>query len=140
VRVELGLFAVVLAVTAGLVDLSPPAPTTRTDVGAYLDLGGGISARFDATVDARGPEAMAVRLIDRVGQPFRSDDVTIVASQASRDIGDTAWPMAEVSPGRWALDAEVLALPGKWDLTIVVRTSRFTEETGGLFLTVLAPA
>ncbi len=135
-RVEAGLFVAVIAVTGGLVDLSPPAPVTATSVTAYLDLGGGLSAKFDATVDARGVEAVAVRLINPVGQPGRADALTLFASNEA--LGLTASPveMVAAGPGMWTFDGEVLSLPGAWQIDVVARTSRFAEESTAVLVTV----
>ncbi len=130
VRVEVALLSLVLVVTGGLVDLSPPAPAPAgAAIAAELDLGGGVSARLAGTVDAGAADRLTVELIGPLGRPPAVDAVRLDVGSTDLALPPQGWAMAEVAPGTWQVDADLFSLAGDWELDVVVRTSRFTQAS-----------
>lgn len=129
-RLEVGLLVTVLAVTAFLVNLRPGAEEA------------GITGAFDTLVvmsddlqlnlvvdpNRVGFNEIHFYLLDRTGRPISElESVEVLLTQVERDIGPIAREPFVAGPGHWQLDGRDLAVPGEWQVELVVGVDRFTE-------------
>jgi copper transport protein len=127
-RAELGLMAVVLAVTAALVAYSPSAATPAGPFSDSADFG---PARIELTVDpARaGANAVHVYLFDkRTGAQYdRPRRLAITAAEPERDIGPIVLDVRKAGPGHYTVARADLAPGGDWSLVVRAPVSDFEE-------------
>jgi copper transport protein len=125
---EIALGAVVLAVTAALVNAAP----ARVAAAA--------GGRFEAHV------AIGADLVHVVVEPGRVGDnvveltfgkpgveeVRVLFRMAARDIGPLVAEAHRLGPGRFAVHGRHLSVGGRWELEVVARTGRFEEARARL--------
>lgn len=139
VRVELVGLAIVVAITAGLVDATPPRVAvssgpiaTQTTIGKYVVEVGVDPARVGATV-------MHVTLYE-VGSfttiQRRVDEVRAELREPEQDVGPLAVDLLRGGPAHFISNGLVIPLKGKWDLAITVRTGEFDEDQGTISFTI----
>jgi copper transport protein len=59
----------------------------------------------------------------------RAKEVTIAAAQPAKQIGPLNETATRAGPGHYIVPSAVLGVPGKWQLAITVRVSKFDENT-----------
>ncbi len=132
VRFEAAVLVAVLGVTAFLVNLRPAADAA------------GITGAFDTVVEVEdtdlevnlvvdpnrvGFNEIHLYVLDRTGRPVSDiEDVTVELTQPERDIGPIVREPFVAGPGHWQLNGRDLAVPGEWELTVVLGVDRFTEQ------------
>lgn len=132
VRFEAAVLVAVLGVTAFLVNLRPAADAA------------GITGAFDAVVEVEdtdlevnlvvdpnrvGSNEVHLYVLDRTGRPVSDiEDVTVELTQPERDIGPISREPFVAGPGHWQLNGRDLAVPGEWEITVVLGIDRFTEQ------------
>ena len=139
VQFELALIVGVLAITAVLVDATPPRVAvssgpilTQATIGKYVVEIGVEPARVGAT-------EMHLTFYEQGNfstvQP-RVDDVRAALSEPQQGVGPLAVNLLRGGPAHFISNGLVIPLKGKWDLTITVRTGEFNEDQGTVALTI----
>ena len=129
VATEIALAAVVIVLTALLVNL-PPA---RVEAGldgpfiAEVSLG---DADLEVLVDPNEVGANEVHLTATTasGAPLPIKDARVLFTMPSEDIGPLVGKGTKLAPGHFVVQGNQLSVPGKWSLEIVARTGPFDEE------------
>lgn len=131
VGAEVALAAVVLAVTAVLVNAAP-AET------AYGGGGGGTFSTelhgshvfVTATVDpaAVGVSTVDLRITSHDGTPLDPEEATASFSLPERDLGPLDLTLERVGTGHYVSEEARLQFPGDWELEVVVRTSDIDQD------------
>ncbi|HEY6796974.1 MAG TPA: copper resistance protein CopC [Kineosporiaceae bacterium] len=127
---EVGLAAVVLAVTAHLAVTTParsqqpgPAPGNDGPVSAVAVLPQ--QRRVQITVDpplASSP-AMTFQVTDAAGHPLDALELRADAALPDRGIGQIPLTVHHTGLGTYAAHGAALPLPGRWQITVTVRTT-----------------
>lgn len=134
---ETMLAALVLAVTAGLVNLPPPGPAAATEGPLITDvrLGG---ANLEVLVDPNRVGANEVHLTATTpsGKPLAIKQMDVLFSLPSEELGPLEAKAHRLSPGHFVVHGNQLSVPGRWTLEVVARTDRFTEERATVEVTV----
>ncbi|MFT5224126.1 MAG: copper transport protein [Glaciecola sp.] len=129
-RIEAFLMAAVVAVTALLVGQQPASQDAGV-TGAYttyLDLTDDLEVNIVVDPNRAGLNEIHLYLLDRTGRPASSEQVTFILEQPENDLGPFERTPTVTGPGHWSLAGRELAVPGEWNITIVVRIDRFNEE------------
>ncbi len=140
VRVEAGLTASVLAVTAMLGMTAPPSqlvtptndPAAATSRSAdrpaptvvHMSLGEQGTATLQVLQPSTNPTQLQVFLTDSNGQPLKSGGVDLKVSNPDRDLAPIPVPL-KPSNGAWTADYR-FPLPGAWKATLTVQTPDHT--------------
>ncbi len=128
-RLEAGLIAVVLAVTAVLVSYAPPSDSVAGPASGRTEVGGNI---LEYTVDpARvGANQLHLYLFDAAdGSQFDgAKEVTVRAVHEEKRIGPLDVEVRRAGPGHFVAPAAPFGVPGDWTVTVEVRTSRFDQQ------------
>jgi len=129
VRAEAAVLAVVLGVTAVLVNVTPPrsqAGSRIVELRAPTETG---EVELLVTPARAGRNQVHVQYTDEAG---RAADVattlSIDLSLPEAGIDPIREQVVKIAPGHFVLDGNDLALPGDWTVTLAVRTDDFTEE------------
>lgn len=139
VRVEAALLVAVLGVTGVLVSLQPAAEAAGI-TGAYSttvpfeEIG-----QMTVTVDPNrvGRNEVHLYLLTETGRPAEQvDDVTVSLSQPDLDIGPIRREPRLAGPGHFIYSGPDLSVPGTWEVTVEVATSRFDVATATVAVTV----
>ena len=132
VRAEVLLLLAVLLVTGVLQNQRPAAETLgigglfQTTVTLTEDL------KVDVVVDPNvaGQNAIHFYLLDETDRTVSDvEEVTMELSMPSQDIGPIERTPVVAGPGHWVTTGRELAVPGLWEITVNVRTDRFTEAS-----------
>jgi copper transport protein len=123
------VLAVVLGVTAVLVNVTPPrsqAGSRIVELRAPTETG---EVELLVTPARAGRNQVHVQYTDEAG---RAADVattlSIDLSLPEAGIDPIREQVVKIAPGHFVLDGNDLALPGDWTVTLAVRTDDFTEE------------
>lgn len=132
-RVEVALFASVLAATAILAGEPPPGAEAGGPQSASADLG---AARLDVSVEPASVGSNEIHLYlfdaedgsqyDELGQ------VSLEASVPAEEIGPIELDIEKSGPGHYTAPDAVLGVPGEWELELSGRVSRFEDLTGSV--------
>jgi copper transport protein len=125
---ELALLAVVLAVSAALVE-QPPARAQIAGGGPYSSTSQLGPFELDATVDpARtGANTIHLYLLQRSGQPANAAEAKLSASLPSAAIGPLRFKPAVAGPGHFTLNSARLPIAGRWSFRLEVRFGAFDQ-------------
>lgn len=130
VRGEVVVLVAVLAVTGVLSQQRPAAEaagllgTFQTTVALTDDV------QLDLVVDPNvaGRNAMHLYALDATGRPLADvEGVTLELVQPAADIGPIVREPLVAGPGHWVLNGDELVVPGRWEVTVLVRLDRFSE-------------
>jgi copper transport protein len=129
-RAEVALIVVVLGVTAAL---SAYAPSTQAYTGP-ANLSGTVGpAQLEMTVDPARVGANQVHLYllnPKDGTQFtKAREVDVSEVMPAKGIGPLQQGATLAGPGHYIDSSALLGVPGKWRLTVTVRTSEFDEYT-----------
>jgi copper transport protein len=141
VRVEGVVLAVVLLVTGFLVskvpgddDAGTAAPTTASQsssVDTEAALGTG-TIRARLTPGAVGVNSLELTLVDADGAPLEPvEDPVVSVSLPAAEVGPLVRPVAATGPGAYQATLD-LPLPGRWEITVSARLSRFEAPVATL--------
>jgi copper transport protein len=136
VGAEAAALVVVLAVTAVLVNTTPPrtvldptaAPTTQTQ---ELDAGGEAAGTVSLEVVPAevGRNTMHIQYLDAQGVPFDiTTTLNVTMTLPEVDLGPIERQVVKLAPGHFVLEGDELSLPGTWSITFSARTSDFSEQ------------
>jgi copper transport protein len=132
--VEVALAAVILAVTAVLVNTVPPKETAETPAAAvpspFTQTIEGDQLRFGVAVApaATGENHVVLRLMDADGQPFTTIEATAEMSQAERGISAIDIPLTAADEEGVYEGTVELPIPGPWELKITALRTELDEE------------
>jgi len=133
VLVELGLAAVVLALSAVLVGTPPARAAVAQPVDVLLPLQGsaGPDGSVQVSVDPARPGAntLHVYLFDDNGQLTQPADIKVTLTEREQQIGPLAVELAPAGPGHYVGDGMSVPGAGTWTLTVTVRLDEFTATT-----------
>ena len=117
VGIETAVAVLVLAVTAALVS-DPPARTTYGPaVTMSAPLGADhVSVHVDTT--RRGPQAIAIDVVDPAGSPVQVRTASAMVSSATVPALNLVLRKVTPDGSQWATTAAVIPLPGIWTLTL----------------------
>jgi copper transport protein len=140
VRFELALIAVVVALTAALVDATP-ARVSASNVGPILTqetIGGHV---VEVSIDpARaGPTDLHLTLFEEGNfstVQARIDEVRAELTEPEQGVGPLSVPLLRAGPAHFISNGLVIPTRGKWDLTITVRVGEFDENQGTISLDI----
>lgn len=142
VRVEAAVLVVLLLVTGFLVNQRPAAEEAGV-TGAYetyVDLAEGLEVNLVVDPNEAGLNAIHMYLLDRTGRPVADvDDVRLLLTMPTQDIGPIERVPFVAGPGHWQLNGRDLAIPGTWTIEVVVGEDRFTEHRAEIPVVVNAP-
>jgi copper transport protein len=136
VGAEAAAIVVVLAVTAVLVNTTPPrtvlsptaAPTTQTqELDAEGEAAGTVS--LEVVPAEVGRNTMHIQYLDAQGVPFDiTTTLTVTMALPEVDLGPIERQVVKLAPGHFVLEGDELSLPGTWSITFSARTSDFREQ------------
>lgn len=141
VRFELVLIAIVIAITAGLVDATPPRVAAATAAGAIVTEATIGNHVVEILVDpARaGPVDLHVTLFE-IGSfttvQARVDEVRAELSEPGQDVGPLTVNLLRAGPAHFISNGLVIPVKGKWDLAVTVRVGEFDETRGTISLEI----
>ena len=129
-RAEVALIAVVLAVTAALVNFAPPGQAAVGPFSTNATIG---PAHLEMTVEPAlvGANEIHLYLFNAAdGSQYRATkQLRVLLSLPDRDIGPIEAKPQKAGPGHWVIPAEILGVPGDWEAEIINRVSAFDEYT-----------
>jgi copper transport protein len=126
---ELLVFAMIIGVTAVLVDeapaknaqLQPSGPVSaQTTVGPF-------QAVLQVSPAAAGANTITVRLTNRHGDPAHVAEVTVDASLPSHSLGPLDYTASSRGKGSFSVTGAELQIAGTWQIQIGVRQGQFNE-------------
>ncbi len=136
-----GLLVVgVVVATAVLVDLTPPVDAVAGDsAGADGQASGGTfdgdqpfgdaTVYFNLLPGRVGSNEIHITYVDSTGALVDvADSVTLEFAQPEAGVGPVEAETFIVTEGHFTYGGRELSLPGEWEITVVTRTDRFSEE------------
>jgi copper transport protein len=127
--VEALLAVVVLALTAVLVSQPPARLAQRRPVQASVDLGSAGSAGLSLSPGRAGSNDLRLRLT-AAGRPVEPLEVTLTVALPAEHLGPLRVSLERTGPGGYRAAALSLPEPGRWIVTVRVRTSVFDATVG----------
>jgi copper transport protein len=131
-RGELVVLAVVIGLTAALVEATPPRAATAAGLVEVQEQVGDFMA--DVLIDpaGAGPSTLHVTLF-RLGQ-FSTvqapvDEVTATVALPDRGVEALPVKLLRAGPAHFVSDGLVFPFPGRWDLTVTVRVGEFDRDS-----------
>ncbi|MFC7614499.1 CopD family protein [Actinokineospora soli] len=143
VAVEMAVAALVLGVTATLVGTEPAvAERDRSRGPAGVEGPLSMAVPFDAGgLEGRGQLALALDpsavgknqlhlvLLTPEGKPKSAPEVRAELRLEEAGIGPLAVPLVAGGPGHWLSTNLDLPMPGRWEMSVVVRTTEIDQTT-----------
>ena len=131
-QAEVAGVALALAVTAVLVNVTP----AYVDVGVgqvhseILDLGDAGSVQLVVDPNRAGQNSMHLYFYDPAGRPAQiADDVRLELTKPGDGVGPISREPFRAGPAHFQWDGAELVSSGRWEITVVARIDRFSEET-----------
>ena len=131
-RVEAVGVAMAVAITAVLVNVTPAYVAAgigqiHSDI---LDLGDAGSVQVVVDPNRAGDNSLHLYFYDADGRPAEiAEDVRIDLSKPGDDIGPISRTPFRAGPAHFQWDGAELVSSGRWEITVVARLDRFSEET-----------
>ena len=127
---ELALMVAIVGVTAFLV-AEPPARASVAPSGPYATIAqlGPLEVNLVVDPARAGDNDLHLFLLDRSGQPAEVDDLRVLASLPSKQIGPLRFTARRLAPGHFAVLSAHLALAGDWQLRLEARRGEFESLT-----------
>jgi len=161
VAAEVGIGVAVLGVTAALVATTPgrtafraqQAPAVPSSTGGQppaapsttagqapatssMTLPGGVRVTVSAHPPVAGAAVVGLRVEKSGGAPLDPLEVRAVAALPERDLAGLPLPLHHAGPGRYATHGTTLPFPGRWQITVTVRTSDVDAGVGTTTVTL----
>lgn len=126
---EVALAAIVLALTALLVNL-PPAKVEARVEGPYIADVRLDESNLNVIVDPNRVGENDIHLTATLasGAPLKATEMRILFTMPEEDIGPIVARGKKLAPGHFFIQGNQLSVPGEWRLEVVVRVSRFEEK------------
>ncbi len=135
VMFETGLAAVVLAVTATLVN-SVPARTSYVPPFADTVFAGPLTVQVDISPTTRGPQTLHIYTFDPAGKVQPLADASAQLSLPDVGVGPLPVPLTVAAPGHAIAQRMQVPLPGTWQLRLTLRINDFDQYVTTLFYRV----
>jgi copper transport protein len=135
VLVEACLAAVVLAVTALLVN-AVPARTSYAPPFAGTVPAGPLTVQVDIVPTRRGPQTLHIYTFNAAGKIAPLADASAQLSLPDADVGPLPVPLVQVAPGHAIARGMQVPLPGVWQLRLTLRVNDFDQYVTTLFYRV----
>jgi len=119
----------VLAVTAALVAQPPGRLTVRRPAAVDVDLGPAGTANVRLNPNRAGPNDLRLRLT-RAGRPVEPREVSLTLALPADHVGPLRVPLQRTGPGGYQAAGVGLPRPGRWLVTVRVRSSTFDATVG----------
>ncbi len=132
---EAGLAAVVLAVTAVLVN-SIPARTSYVPPFADTVFAGPLTVQVDISPTRHGPQTLHIYTFDPAGKVAPLADASAQLSLPDAGVGPLPVPLTQVAPGHAIAQGMQVPLPGAWQLRLTLRVNDFDQYVTTLFYQV----
>jgi copper transport protein len=128
VGAEVAMGAIVIGITALLVNLPPARVEAGTDEAAMSTATIG-HHELHVMVDPGqvGENRIHLRAADDHGEPADFDEVRVLLRMPEEDIGPLVATADETGPGEFVVHGHQLSVPGEWALEVVARTGEFDE-------------
>lgn len=129
VRAEVAGLAVVLVITALLVNVTP-ARTAAGITGVYTaDVELGEEHLVNLTIDPNraGINELHLYLFTDTGQVTDAERATLSFTHAASDIGPIEREADRIGQGHWTLRGEELSVPGRWEVTVTTLFEDLTQ-------------
>ena len=140
VGAEVGIAVVVLALTTALVNAVPGrtayAPPFSATVAAQGNNGDTITVLLDVDPTKAGPTTVHVYTYTTVGAVLPFAAVTGSMVERSKDLGPVTFDFDDTGPGHGTAADVVVPSPGRWTLTVQVRTDATTDYAATTAYTV----
>jgi copper transport protein len=129
VGAEVAMGAIVIAITALLVNLPPARVEAGADEPSMSTASIG-QHELHVTVDPGqvGDNRIHIRATAEHGDPPHFDEVQVLFRMPEEDIGPLVATAEEMGPGEYVVHGHQLSVPGEWTLEIVARTGEFDQE------------
>lgn len=134
VGAEATIAAVVLAVTAVLVNTAPGRQTFTQPANAAIAFntggpGGRGSVSITVTPAVIGPNKITVTVTSSSGRPMRPKQVEVSLELPARHLGPLAIPLTLVGSGHYISKPVTLTITGQWRAEITIRSDAFDETS-----------
>ena len=129
VRAEVAMGAIVIAITALLVNLPPARVEAGADEPSMSTASMG-HHELHVMVDPGqvGENRIHLSATDDHGEPAQFDEVRVLFRMPEEDIGPLVATAEAMAPGEYEVHGHQLSVPGEWRLEIVARTGEFDQE------------
>ena len=138
VRIEAGLLAVVVALTAVLVVVTP-AKTAQASgpVERIIELGDLGEVQLVVAPARAGFNEIHLYMFDPDGRPANlADTMSVELSLPAADLGPIVRDATRAGPAHLQADGDDLVVAGDWEIVLRLRADRFTEVTGSATVTI----
>lgn len=137
VMVEVALAAVVLALTALLVNL-PPARVAAGVEGPFVQDVRLDENNLNVLVDPNqvGRNEIHLTATTSSGAPLEVKEMRVLLTMPEQDIGPLVGRGKKLAPGHFVVQGNQLSVPGEWRLEVVVRVGRFEETRTSIVIEV----
>lgn len=138
VSVEVILSVVVLSLTAWLITLAPARTATSSEEGPFQQTVALGEGRLDVLVTPNkvGENEVHLTAVTSSGAPLKVKQMRALFTMPEQDIGPIVGKGRLLAPGHFVVQGHQLSVPGRWDVEVVARTSRFDEERATFELNV----
>jgi copper transport protein len=129
VGAEVAMGAIVIAITALLVNLPPARVEAGADEPSMSTASIG-HHELHVTVDPGqvGENRIHLSATDDHGEPAQFDEIRVLFRMPEEDIGPLVATAEAMGPGEYVVHGHQLSVPGEWTLEIVARTGEFDQE------------
>ncbi len=135
VALEAGIAAVVLGVTAVLVN-SVPARTSYVPPFSDTVFAGPLTVQVDIAPTRRGPQTLHVYVFDPTGKAQPLADASAALSLPDAGLGPLPVSLTRAAPGHVINENMQVPLPGIWQLRLTLRVNDFDQYVTTLFYQV----
>jgi copper transport protein len=131
VRAEAAILIGVVAITAVLVNVSPPvAKASGGPIAVTVPLTGGGSAELSIEPGRVGTNVVHVYLADAAGQPLILENLRLAASLPAAQLGPLSRDAQPTGLAHWTVDGLPLSLAGTWHIDLAGDVDQFKAVTG----------
>ena len=129
VRLEALALVGVVALTAALVQATPPATAGGGAYQATLPVAEGLDVELVVSPATIGTNQVHVTYYDDLGRPADEvDSVEVRLRLPEADVGPIVLEPPKAGPGHFFTTTDALSLPGTWQVEVVSRLDEFTAE------------
>jgi copper transport protein len=134
---EVALLALVVGVTAALVDITPARAAVAAPYAETHQLGDG-TVTVDIDPTRTGRTTLHVYTYDAEGDPWPlPEGIEVRFSLPSAGVTGLERVPADSGPGHWTLIGDDLSIAGTWTVEVAARTSLYEEETASFTVRIV---
>lgn len=135
VMAEIVLGAVVLGITAGLVNMVP-GRTSYSPPFSDTTFAGPMTVKVRVSPTRVGAQTLDVQATDPSGKPQKLVEASVALSLPAADLGPFTVPLSLAAPGHARSDGIRAPLPGEWQLRLTLRVNDFDQYVTTVFYQV----